>query len=76
MIDAGFHDVTGRLKILLSESPIAEVRRIHVEQTGDCVMLQGRVRSYYAKQMAQETIRDATNGLKIDNCVNVVDLVS
>lgn len=71
MINAGFHDVTGRLRLLLAESPIAEVRNVRVEQSGDRVMLQGRVRSFYAKQMAQETIRDATGGLRIDNCVCV-----
>lgn len=76
MIHAGFHDVTGRLRLLLSESPIAEVRKVRVEQDGDTVMLDGRVRTFYAKQMAQETIRDATRGLHIDNRVRVEDVVS
>ena len=71
MIDSGFRDVTGRLKILLSESPIAEVRKIRVEQEGDQVLLHGRVRTFYAKQMAQETIRSAVRGLHIVNSVSV-----
>ncbi len=75
MIDAGFHDVTGRLRLLLSESPIAEIRKIRVEQEGDMVMLDGRVRSFYAKQMAQETIRDASRGLHINNRVRVEEVV-
>ena len=76
MIHAGFHDVTGRLRILLSESPIAEVRKVRVEQDGDTVMPDGHVRTFYAKQMAQETIRGATRGLHIDNRVRVEEVVS
>lgn len=71
MIDSGLRDITGRIKHLLAGSPIAEVRRIQVEQEGDRVLLQGRVRSFYAKQMAQETIRSATRGLHIVNSVSV-----
>ncbi len=71
MIDSGFRDVTGRIRILLAESPIAEVRRVRVEQQGDQVFLQGRVRTFYAKQMAQETIRRAAGDLQIVNSVNV-----
>ena len=76
MIHAGFHDVTGRLRILLSESPITEIRKVRVEQDGDTVMLDGHVRTFYAKQMAQETIRGATRGLHIDNRVRVEEVVS
>ena len=71
MIDSGYRDITGRIRHLLAESPIAEVRRIRVEQQGDQVFLQGRVRSFYAKQMAQETIRRATGNLQIVNSVSV-----
>ncbi|MFN3191723.1 MAG: BON domain-containing protein [Aureliella sp.] len=71
MIDSGYRDVTGRLRILLSESPIAEIRRVKVEQQGDRVLLQGRVRSFYAKQMAQETVREAAGKLHIVNSVSV-----
>jgi|LakMenE01Jun11ns_1017448.scaffolds.fasta_scaffold9905835_2 hypothetical protein len=71
MIQAGICDATVRIRKLLSQSPIAEVRRLRVEQDGDQVTLQGRVRSFYAKQMAQETIRCATRGLHIVNSVSV-----
>mgnify|MGYP001212096740 CR=1 FL=1 len=71
MIDARFRDVTGRIKLLLAESPIAEVRRIRVEQDGDRVLLQGRVRTFYAKQMAQETVRRGSDGMLIVNSLDV-----
>lgn len=71
MIDAGIRDVTGRLRTLLSESPIADLRNLRVQQDGDRVLLVGRVRTFYAKQMAQETIRGAARGLLIVNEVKV-----
>ena len=71
MIDSALCDFTGRIKSLLLTSPIAEVRRIRVVQDGDRVLLQGRVRTFYAKQMAQETARRANCGLYIVNSVSV-----
>lgn len=71
MINSAMLDITGRIKRLLSESPMADVRRVHVEQDGDRVFLQGRVKTFYAKQMAQETIRSATGGMHIVNSVRV-----
>jgi osmotically-inducible protein OsmY len=71
MIDSGFQDITCRIKLLLAESPLAEVRQVRVEQDGDRVVLFGRVRTFYAKQMAQETIRPATSGLHIVNSLAV-----
>jgi osmotically-inducible protein OsmY len=71
MIDAGIRDVTGRLRLLLAESPIADIRHVRVQQDGDRVLLAGSVRTFYAKQMAQETIRGAVRGLHIINEVKV-----
>ncbi len=71
MIDAGIRDVSGRLRTLLMESPIADLRNLRVQQDGDRVLLVGRVRTFYAKQMAQETIRCAARGLLIVNEVKV-----
>lgn len=71
MIDSALRDSTGRIKLLLSESPMAEIRRIRVEQDGDRVFLQGRVATFYAKQMVQETARRANCGLHIINSVSV-----
>ena len=71
MIDAGVRDLATRLRVLLLESPIADIRHVCVEQKGDRVLLAGRVRTFYAKQMAQETIRGAARGLHIVNDVKV-----
>lgn len=71
MIDSGFRDITGRIRHLLAESPISDVRSVSVEQHGDRVFLQGRVSTFYAKQMAQETVRTAVGKLRIVNSVDV-----
>jgi osmotically-inducible protein OsmY len=71
MIDSGFRDVTGHVRHLLASSPIADLRRLKVIQQGDQVLLQGHVRSFYAKQMAQETVRRALHGMQIVNSVSV-----
>ncbi len=71
MIDSAVCDVTTRIELLLAESPLAEIRSVRVQQEGDRVFLQGRVRSFYAKQMAQETIRIAAIGLHIVNTLDV-----
>ena len=71
MIDSTYCDVTGRIRLLLVESPISDVRHIQVEQHGDQLVLRGRVRTFYAKQMAQETVRQAASDLRIVNSVSV-----
>ncbi len=62
MIDAGMRDVTARVRQILADSPITELRTIQVEQRGNRCFLRGKVRSFYAKQMAQESIRCALRG--------------
>ncbi len=71
MIDSLLRDNVAFIRHLLSESPLSEVRKVRVERDGDRIFLQGHVRTYYAKQMAQETIRNAAKGLQIINSVNV-----
>ncbi len=71
MIDSGYRDLTGRIQHLLSESPLAELRTIRVEQDGDRLLMHGKVRSFYAKQTAQETVRRASQDLHIVNSVSV-----
>ncbi|MFK7736474.1 MAG: BON domain-containing protein [Pirellulaceae bacterium] len=71
MIDSGYRDLTSRIRHLLAESPIAELKRIRVDREGDQILLRGRVKTFYAKQMAQETVRPAAGSLHIVNTVDV-----
>ena len=78
MIDSGIADVSGRLKHLLAESPLAELRRVHVDVEDNRILLSGKVRSFYAKQMAQETVRELASSreLSLVNSLDVSDYPS
>ena len=58
-------------EMLLSSSPIPELRRLVVESTDDEVIIRGKVSSYYVKQMAQESLRSAVGPRRILNRVVV-----
>jgi osmotically-inducible protein OsmY len=71
MIDAGLRDVTARVRQILAASPHTELRGLQVEQHGNRFFLRGNVGTFYAKQMAQETVRCAVRGLRLVNNVSV-----
>ena len=55
----------------LRRSAIREIRAVTVEDDGDAVVLQGRVSSFYHKQLAQEVVRNAVNGSEVVNHLHV-----
>jgi len=57
---------------LLRKCAFTELRRLKVIENGADVILAGVVRSYYLKQMAQETVRPALAGRRLLNRVVVV----
>jgi hypothetical protein len=62
--------------LALARSPIPALRRLVVEISGDTVVLQGQLPSYYYKQLAQETVMPTLAGRRLLNRVEVVrDLV-
>jgi hypothetical protein len=71
MIDTGFQDVLGQAKKLLAESPIPELHRLCLEQSGETITLSGLLSNFYLKQQAQETIRPAMCGFYVRNLVRV-----
>jgi hypothetical protein len=42
--------------LALRHSPIPALRKLSLEETDQTVILQGKVSSYYQKQLAQETV--------------------
>ena len=56
---------------LLSGSPIPELRKLEVTETDREVVITGRVSSFYIKQLAQESIRSAVAGRRLQNRVIV-----
>jgi hypothetical protein len=57
--------------VLLSESPIPELRKLAVTETDGEVVISGRVSSFYIKQMAQESVRPGMAGRRLSNQVVV-----
>jgi len=60
-----------RARLALSHSPFVALRGLFVEQTGNSLIISGRVDSYYKKQLAQEAIRAVCHGVELRNAVAV-----
>lgn len=71
MIDAGSRDAPARAQVLLQQSPVAELRDLAIDREGDQLRIHGRVRSFYHKQLAQETVRSVAGDLRLINDVAV-----
>lgn len=67
MIRPGLQDVVCKAKKLLDDSPFPELHAVNVDQQGENVRLRGEVRTYFLKQLAQETVRSATLGIEVEN---------
>ena len=65
-------DVVVQAKTVLLRSRIYVLRTLHVFQDGDAVVLRGSVDSYYHKQLAQELVRMAVEGVEVVNLIDVV----
>ena len=55
----------------LAHSPIYSHHKLNVELAGDALILQGRVESFYYKQMAQEVVRNICRGMQLINEIAV-----
>lgn len=60
------------LALALRGSPIPALRKLALEENDGSVTIQGKVSSYYLKQLAQETILPLLDGRKLFNRVQVV----
>lgn len=65
-------DIADRAQEALLRSRIFDLRRLAVDQEGEAVVLRGRVSSFYHKQLAQELVRTAIDGLEVVNAISVV----
>jgi hypothetical protein len=64
-------DVRSRAQEALSGSPVYALRELQVERQGDTLVIQGMVSSFYHKQLAQEVIRTAAEGMEVVNSIQV-----
>ncbi len=64
-------DVQKRAQKALAASPVFALRELQVEQRGDALLLRGLVSSFYHKQLAQEVVRHAAEGVELVNSIDV-----
>ena len=62
-----------RARTALSGSPIFALRELDVEMTGERLIISGRVNCFYHKQLAQEVVRNAVEGVRVINAISVDD---
>jgi hypothetical protein len=60
-----------RAELALRRSPVPTLRKLSLEETEEIVVINGKVPSYYLKQLAQETVRPVLAGRKLLNHVQV-----
>jgi len=60
-----------RAKAVLGRSRIFDLRALEVGQIDGCVVLRGSVDSFYHKQLAQELIKMAIEGVEVINEIHV-----
>ncbi len=56
----------------LRHSPIPALRKLVIEETDEQLVIEGRVTSYYLKQLAQEALMPHLDGRTLLNRVSVV----
>ncbi len=64
-------DIEARAKEALAGSPVYALRELQVEQDGDTLLIRGLVSSFYHKQLAQEVVRHAAEGVEVVNSIRV-----
>jgi hypothetical protein len=64
-------DFQKRAQKALELSPFYALRELQVEHAGDALLIRGRVSSFYHKQVAQEVVRHAAEGVEVVNSIEV-----
>jgi osmotically-inducible protein OsmY len=60
-----------RVASAIDSSPYVSGRTLRFETDGSRVVMQGVVKSYFQKQMAQETVRRVEGVEEVENCLEV-----
>jgi hypothetical protein len=71
MGEVSSRDVQPRAQTALANSPIHELRQLHVEQRNGSLLIRGVVSSFYHKQLAQEVVRAVCREIELINSVQV-----
>lgn len=70
--DTAVSNPASQARQALSRSRIYDLRRLMVDQDGEAIILRGRVSSFYHKQLAQEVVRNAIDGVEVINAIRVI----
>lgn len=62
-----------RVQDVIDHNPYLTKKNLRCEASEGHVILRGQVRSYFQKQMAQESVRRVDGIVSIENCLEVVD---
>jgi osmotically-inducible protein OsmY len=65
-------NLAARVDQAIATNPYVSGRTLRFETKGSRVVLQGSVKSYFQKQMAQEVIRKVDGVEEIENCLEVL----
>ena len=60
-----------RVVSAIESSPYVNGRTLRFETDGSRVVMQGVVKTYFQKQMAQETVRRVEGVQQVENCLEV-----
>jgi hypothetical protein len=69
---APIDDDLSRARVALSLSNIYVLRKLQLDRDGEALVMRGRVDSYYHKQLAQELVKAAVEGIEVINALQVV----
>src|SRR3954454_12822536 len=58
----GTRELAARLEGYIEQKASGRIRDLHVVCSDDMIILQGRSRTYHAKQLAQQAVLDLTDG--------------
>lgn len=64
-------DVRERAQEALTASPVYALRELQVADNGQSLLISGMVSSFYHKQLAQEVVRHAAEGVEVVNSIRV-----
>lgn len=65
------HGPDSRAQAALASSSVVDLRELTVVQSGEDLLISGRVHCFYHKQLAQETVRPHAANLRLVNSVSV-----
>jgi len=64
-------EISDRAQIVLKTSPLYALRMVTVQELDDCLVLTGRVSTFYQKQQAQELVRSVAGSALVTNQIEV-----